>query len=119
VAVAVIIGKQTLHDIGAVLDFKEKTITIDDILLPMRNINNRQLKSSISRELKVNSSFAQEPTSTRNTTKCMVTGGNLTGKIPSFCGRYIASFFFLFRARSPNGRTGARERELISYSNLL
>ncbi len=24
-----IIGKQTLHDIGAVLDFKEKTITID------------------------------------------------------------------------------------------
>jgi hypothetical protein len=36
-----IIGKQTLHDIGAVLDFKERTITIDDILLPMRNINNR------------------------------------------------------------------------------
>jgi len=33
-----IIGKQTLHDIGAVLDFKEKTITIDGILLPVRNI---------------------------------------------------------------------------------
>jgi len=33
-----IVGKQTLHDIdiGAVLDFKEKTITIDNILLPMR-----------------------------------------------------------------------------------
>jgi hypothetical protein len=44
-----IIGKKTLHDIGTVLDFKEKTITIDDILLPMRNINNLQLKSSISR----------------------------------------------------------------------
>jgi hypothetical protein len=27
-----IIGKQTLHDIGAVLDFKERTIAIDDIL---------------------------------------------------------------------------------------
>ncbi len=27
-------------DIGAVLDFKEKTITIDSILLPMRNIVN-------------------------------------------------------------------------------
>jgi hypothetical protein len=26
-----IIGKQTLHDIGAVLDFKEKTITIEII----------------------------------------------------------------------------------------
>jgi len=25
-----IIGKQTLHDFGAVLDFKEKTITIDE-----------------------------------------------------------------------------------------
>jgi hypothetical protein len=27
-----IIDKQTLHDIGAVLDFREKTITIDSIL---------------------------------------------------------------------------------------
>jgi len=36
-----IIGKQTLHDIGAVLDFKEKTITIDSILLPIRNIEGR------------------------------------------------------------------------------
>ncbi len=62
------IGKQTLHDIGAVLDFKERTITIDDILLPMRNINNVQLKSSISRALKLNSSYAQEPESTRNAT---------------------------------------------------
>jgi hypothetical protein len=64
-----IIGKQTLHDIGAVLDFKERTITIDDIHLPMRNINNLQLKPSISRALKLNSSFAQEPASTRNATK--------------------------------------------------
>jgi hypothetical protein len=63
------IGKQTLHDIGAVLDFKERTITIDDILLPMRNINNLQLKPSISRVLKLNSSFAQEPASRRNATK--------------------------------------------------
>ncbi len=53
-----IISKQTLHDIGAVLDFKERTITIDDILLPMKNINNLQLKSSFSRALKFNSNFA-------------------------------------------------------------
>jgi hypothetical protein len=66
------IGKQTLHDIGAMLDFKEKTITIDEILLPMRNINNLQLKSSISRALKLKSSFAQEPISTRNATKRVV-----------------------------------------------
>ncbi len=67
-----IIGKQTLHDIGSRLDFKERAITIDDILLPMRNINNLQLKSSISRALKLNSSYAQEPESTRNATKCVV-----------------------------------------------
>ncbi len=67
-----IFGRQTLHDIGAVLDFKEKTITIDDVLLPMRNINNLQLKHSISRLLKLNSSFAQEPTSTHNATKHVV-----------------------------------------------
>jgi hypothetical protein len=55
-----------------VLDFKERTITIDDILLPMRNINNLQLKSSISRAFKFNSTFAQEPESTSNTTKRVV-----------------------------------------------
>ncbi len=54
------------------LDFKEKTITIDEILLPMRNINNLQLKPSISRLLKLNSSFTQEPISTRNATKRIV-----------------------------------------------
>ncbi len=46
-----IIGKQTLHEIGAVLDFKEKTIIIDNILLPMRNIVNLQLKPSVTRAL--------------------------------------------------------------------
>ncbi len=60
-----IIGKQTMHDIGTVLDFKERTITIDDIFLPMRDINNLDLKPSISRALKLNSSFAQEPASTQ------------------------------------------------------
>ncbi len=67
-----IIGKQILHDIGVALDFKERTIIIDNILLPMRNINNLQLKPGISRALKLNSSFAQEPASTRNTTKRIV-----------------------------------------------
>ncbi len=59
-----IIGNQTLHDLGAVLDFKEKTITIDEVLLPVRNINNLQLKPSISRVLKQNTCLAQEPVST-------------------------------------------------------
>jgi hypothetical protein len=49
-----IIGKQTMHDLGVKLDFQEKTITIDEILLPMRNIANLQLKPRITRALREN-----------------------------------------------------------------
>ncbi len=54
------------------MDFIDKTITIDEILLPMRNINNLQLKSSNSRALKLNPSFAQETISTSYATKHVV-----------------------------------------------
>jgi hypothetical protein len=47
-----IIGKQMMHDLGVKLDFQEKTIPIDKILLPMRNIANLQLKSKITRALR-------------------------------------------------------------------
>jgi hypothetical protein len=64
-----IIGKQTIHNLGMKLDFQEKTITIDEILLPMRNIANLQLKPRIPRALRENTCFAQEPISTRSKTK--------------------------------------------------
>ncbi len=67
-----IIGKQTMHNLGVKLDFQEKTITIDEILLPMGNIVNLQLKPRITRALRENTCFAQEPISTRSATKCMV-----------------------------------------------
>jgi hypothetical protein len=67
-----IIGKQTMHDIGVKLDFQEKTITIDEILLSMRNIINLQLKPRITRALRENTCFAQEPISTRSATKHMM-----------------------------------------------
>jgi len=67
-----IIGKQTLHNIGAVLDFREKTITIDSILLPMRNIVNLQVKPSVTRALKHNAVQAQEPISTQKATKWVI-----------------------------------------------
>ncbi len=69
-----IIGKQTLtlYDLGVVLDFKEKTMQIDKILLLMRNITNLQLKPSITRAIRHNTCLAQEPISTRSTTQCMV-----------------------------------------------
>ncbi len=63
-----IIGKQTMHNLGVKLDFQEKTITIDEILLPMRNIVNLQLKSRITRALRENTYFAQESIRTRSAT---------------------------------------------------
>ncbi len=56
-----IIGKQTLHDLRIVLDFKKKTVQIDKILLPMRNIANLQFKPDITRALRLNTCLAQEP----------------------------------------------------------
>jgi hypothetical protein len=67
-----IIGKQTMHNLGVKLDFQEKTITIDKIFLPMRNIVNLQLKPRITRALRENTCFAQEPISTCSATKGMV-----------------------------------------------
>ncbi len=42
-----IIGEQMTHDLGVKLDFQERTITIDEILLSMTNIANLQLKPRI------------------------------------------------------------------------
>jgi hypothetical protein len=49
-----ITGKQTMHNLGVKLDFQEKTITMDKILLPMRNIVNLQLEPKITRALREN-----------------------------------------------------------------
>jgi hypothetical protein len=67
-----IIGMQIMHDLGVKLDFQEKTITIDEVLLPMRNIANLQLKPRITTALKENTCFAQEPISTHSATRRMV-----------------------------------------------
>jgi hypothetical protein len=67
-----IIGKQAMHNLGVVLDFQERTLKIDKILLPVRNIANLQLKPSITRALRQKTCFTQEPISTHSTTKRMV-----------------------------------------------
>ncbi len=54
------------------MDLQEKTITINEILLPMRNIVNLQLKPRITRALRENTCFSQEPISTRSATKRVV-----------------------------------------------
>ncbi len=67
-----IIDKHTLHNLGVVLDFKEKTIQLDKILLPMRNIANLQFEPSITRALGHNTCLAQEPISTCRAIKRVV-----------------------------------------------
>ncbi len=67
-----IIGKQTMHNLGVILDIQEKTITIDEILLPMRNITNLQLKPRFIRALRENTCFAQEPSGTCSATRHMM-----------------------------------------------
>ncbi len=54
------------------MDFQERTITTDNILLPMRNMANLQLKPRITRALRKNTCFTQEPISTRSKTKRVV-----------------------------------------------
>ena len=66
------LAKSTMHELGVVLDFKESTIQIGKILLSMRDITNLQLKKSITRALRINSSPSQEPVSTSSATKRVV-----------------------------------------------
>ena len=52
-----IIGAQTMTELGIILDFKEQIITIDEIKLPMRSINN--LPSSNKEALKLPKLFSK------------------------------------------------------------
>jgi hypothetical protein len=58
-----------MKEYGIVLDFKSETITIDEIILSMRNINNLQGASTL-HGLKLNHSLAMESQSTQDPTKC-------------------------------------------------
>jgi hypothetical protein len=53
---------------GIISDFKDKMMTIDEVKLPMQNINYLQGSSTL-RALKLNHSLAMEPQSTQDTTK--------------------------------------------------
>jgi hypothetical protein len=65
-----ILGAETMKELGIVIDFKAKTKTSDEIILPMRNVNFLQGPSTLCM-LKLNNSFAMEPKSTFDDTKCM------------------------------------------------
>ncbi len=63
-----ILGVKAVKKFGIILDFKDKMITIDEVNLPMQNINYLQ-GSIILRALRLNHSLAMEPQSTQNATK--------------------------------------------------
>ncbi len=63
-----ILGTVTMKEIVIILNFRDKMITIDEIILPMRNINNLQ-GSSIFRALKHNHSLAMKQQSAQDTTQ--------------------------------------------------
>ncbi len=63
-----ILGTETMKEFGIILNFRDKMITIDEVILPMRNINNLQ-GSSILRVLKHNHSLAMELQSTQDATQ--------------------------------------------------
>ena len=63
-----ILGTEATKELGIVLDFKAKVISVDEITLPMRNINHLQ-GHSILQALKLNNSLAKEPISTQDATK--------------------------------------------------
>ncbi len=63
-----ILGTKTMKEFGIILDFKDKMITVDEVKLPMQNINYLQCTSTLW-ALKLNRSLAMEPHSTQDATK--------------------------------------------------
>ncbi len=63
-----ILGTETMKELGIILNFRDKMITIDEIILPMRDINKLQ-GSSILQALRHNHSLAMEPQSTQDATQ--------------------------------------------------
>jgi hypothetical protein len=61
-------GTKTVKEFGIILDFKDKLIIVDEIELPMQNINYLQ-GSSNRRALKLNHSLAMEQHNTQDATK--------------------------------------------------
>ncbi len=57
-----------MKEFGIILDFKDNMITVDEVKLPMQNINYLQGASTLW-ALKLNHSLAMEPHSTQDATK--------------------------------------------------
>jgi len=71
-----ILGSNTMKELGIVLDFQIKEITLDEISLPMRDIKNQRTRAEAAKAWTMNNSIYQsmskEPQSTLETTKCLI-----------------------------------------------
>ncbi len=71
-----ILGCNTIKELGIVLDFQTNEITVDEISLPMRDIKNLRTRAAANRAWTVNNSIYQstskEPQSTLEATKCLI-----------------------------------------------
>jgi hypothetical protein len=59
-----IIGCKSMEKLGIVMEFKAKSITIDEIILPMRSITNLSDKSKVKEAWAISNALAHEPIST-------------------------------------------------------
>ncbi len=66
-----ILGCKTMQELGVILDFQTKEITIDEIILAMRDVNSLTM-SKMERAWTVNNSMAHKQQSTHKATKQVV-----------------------------------------------
>jgi hypothetical protein len=64
-----IIGCNSMEKLGIVMNFKAKSITIDKIILPMRNIANLKNKTKVKEAWGISNAIAHEPISTELATQ--------------------------------------------------
>ncbi len=65
-----IIGCNSMEKLGIVMDFKTKSITIDEIILPMRSITNLTDKSKVKEAWAISNALAHEPIRMELATQC-------------------------------------------------
>ena len=56
------LGCNTMKELGIVLDFRTKEITLDEISLPMRDIKNQRTRAAANKAWTVNNSIYQSAT---------------------------------------------------------
>ncbi len=79
-----IIGCNLMENLGIFMDFKAKSITIGEIILPIRNIANLTDKSKVKEAWAISHALAHEPISTELATQCAdkILDANYKGRPP-------------------------------------